>query len=137
MAAAQARLFVRRAGQLEEQILITDGDGRVQFSPDPGSEILLNAVQMREPSDRYLAPEGSAWISYWATTTFLLPERVPQQPDLQNKHCSRSAIRSLHQTGCVIFRGIKPSRVMQVAARLAIPGSFSWALRAFAAFDGS
>ena len=77
LAAAQARLFVRRAGQLEEQILITDGDGRVQFSPDPGSEILLNAVQMREPSDRYLAPEGSAWISYWATTTFLLPERVP------------------------------------------------------------
>jgi len=72
LAATQARLFVRRDGQVEERLLTTDGEGRVHFSAQTGSEILLNAVQMREPSDRFPAPEGSAWISYWATTTFAL-----------------------------------------------------------------
>ena len=77
LAAVRARLFVRRGMQVEEAVLTTDEEGRVRFTPDPGSEILLNAVQMREPSDRFPAPEGCVWISYWATTTFALPETVP------------------------------------------------------------
>lgn len=72
LAATQARLFIRLHGRIEEKLLTTDGEGRVQFSPEPGSEIMLNAVQMREPSDRFPAPPGSAWISYWATLTFAL-----------------------------------------------------------------
>jgi len=75
--AVKARLFVRRDGRIEETLLTTDKQGRVRFSPQPGSEILLNAVQMREPSSRFPAPEGSAWISYWTTMTFLLPEQLP------------------------------------------------------------
>jgi len=71
---APARLFVRRDGEIKETVLRTDDQGRVNFSARPGSEIMLNAVQMREPSALFSAPEGSAWISYWTTVTFLLPE---------------------------------------------------------------
>ena len=73
LAAAQARLFTRRNGQIEETLLTTDEAGRVWFSPTPGSELLLNAVQMQQPSAKFPAPAGSAWISYWTTITFALP----------------------------------------------------------------
>lgn len=70
----QARLFVRRAGELQEMVLRTDEQGRVSFSLEPGSEVMLNAVQMRQPSAQFPAPEGASWISYWASITFFLPE---------------------------------------------------------------
>jgi uncharacterized GH25 family protein len=82
LAATQARLFVRRPGrQMQESLLTTDSDGRIYLEPEPGSEILLNAVQMRVPSDLFRAPADSAWISYWTTTTFILPERVSMVVD--------------------------------------------------------
>ena len=77
--AAQARLFLRNGGNVQERVLTTDQSGRVTFSVEPGSEVLLNAVQMRQPAALFPAPADVVWISYWTTITFELPESVEVQ----------------------------------------------------------
>lgn len=69
----QCRLFVRRGGQLDEQVLRTDADGKVTLPRVPGGSYLLNAVRLMIPDEATVAETQAVWESRWASLTFATP----------------------------------------------------------------
>lgn len=52
--------------------LEADASGRVRFVPDEGGPWMLTALHMERVTDR----DDLDWKSYWASTTFAVPERM-------------------------------------------------------------
>jgi hypothetical protein len=71
---AQARLFAAAGERVEERVLTTDGDGRIELSSPPAGRLMLNAVRLiaLDPS-RSDEANGAVWKSYWTSLSFALP----------------------------------------------------------------
>lgn len=72
-AGATVHLFKNQQGQITEQSLVTDEQGKVAVSREEGSIILLNSVQMIEPSRAIVSETGAVWESLWGSITFEIP----------------------------------------------------------------
>ncbi|PJI91847.1 putative GH25 family protein [Yoonia maricola] len=52
----------------------TDADGIATFPVKPGYSYMVDAVVLREPSERLAAQSGAVWETLWANLTFGVPE---------------------------------------------------------------
>lgn len=72
-AEAQIEMFVRAAdGGVTISTLRTDAEGVALVPLIPGTEVMLDAVVLREPSAD-LAATGAVWETLWANLTFAVP----------------------------------------------------------------
>ena len=65
-------VFRKRDGKLEETQLKTDTDGKVDISVEKGGFFLVNAVHIIVPSAKVDPVKQAAWMSLWASTTFMI-----------------------------------------------------------------
>lgn len=71
---AQIEVFARDSvGAVSITYLRTDGRGGATIPVVPGHDYLLDAVILREPSERYSADLDVMWESLWASLTFAVP----------------------------------------------------------------
>ena len=52
----------------------TDDNGVATFPVRPGYSYMVDAVVLREPSDRLAEQFGAVWETLWANLTFAVPE---------------------------------------------------------------
>lgn len=65
-------VFMKRDGKVSEVQLKTDKAGKVDVSVTDGGLFLINAVHMVIPEGEVARESKAAWMSLWASTTFLI-----------------------------------------------------------------
>lgn len=65
-------VFIKRHDKVNQVQLKTDEMGKVEVSVDEGGLFLINAVHMVEPQKALASSTGAAWMSLWASTTFMV-----------------------------------------------------------------
>ncbi|MEJ6401983.1 DUF4198 domain-containing protein [Yoonia sp. 2307UL14-13] len=61
-------------GQVEITLHRTDSDGIGTFDVKPGHAYMVDAVYLREPSERLATETRGVWETMWANLTFAVPE---------------------------------------------------------------
>jgi len=65
-------VFIRRDGKVSQVQLKTDKEGKVDVSVADGGLFLINAVHMVIPEGEVARQSKAAWMSLWASTTFMV-----------------------------------------------------------------
>ena len=65
-------LFIKHDDKIKKMQLKTNGGGKIDVPVGDGGVFLINAVHMVEPSKALAESTGAAWLSLWASTTFLI-----------------------------------------------------------------
>ena len=71
----QVEVFEKDAdGSVVISLYRTDAEGIARFPVRPGHRYMVDAVVLREPSERLAEQSGAVWETLWANLTFAVPE---------------------------------------------------------------